>query len=164
MRALVQRAIDGKVSVSSEVVGEYTGPGLVILVGVTHTDTEKTAAKLADKIHGLRIFDQEFISQCDLPRVPTNSQMESEASELSAGELGLPVLVVSQFTLYASTKKGRRPTWDAAAPRHIAEPLVNAVAQRFRELGTEVATGRFGENMQVSLVNSGPMTLMIEVE
>lgn len=159
MRAIVQRAIDGKVSVNSQVIGEFAGPGLVILVGVTHSDTEKTAAKLAEKIHGLRIFDQEFISQFDRICVPPNSPRE-----LSLGELGLPVLVISQFTLYASTKKGRRPTWDAAAPGPVAEPLVNAVSQQFREMGTEVATGQFGADMQVSLVNSGPMTLIVEVE
>lgn len=159
MRAIVQRAIDAKVSVNSQVVGQFTGPGLVILVGVTHTDTEQTAAKMADKVHGLRIFDQEFISQFDHICVPPNSPRE-----LSLGELGLPVLVISQFTLYASTKKGRRPTWDAAAPGSVAEPLVHAVTQRFRELGTEVATGQFGADMQVSLVNSGPMTLIVEIE
>lgn len=159
MRAIVQRAIDAKVSVNSQVVGQFTGPGLVILVGVTHTDTEQSAAKMADKVHGLRIFDQEFISQFDHICVPPNSPRE-----LSLGELGLPVLVISQFTLYASTKKGRRPTWDAAAPGSVAEPLVHAVTQRFRELGTEVATGQFGADMQVSLVNSGPMTLIVEIE
>lgn len=159
MRAIVQRARDAKVSVNSQVVGQFTGPGLVILVGVTHTDTEQSAAKMADKVHGLRIFDQEFISQFDHICVPPNSPRE-----LSLGELGLPVLVISQFTLYASTKKGRRPTWDAAAPGSVAEPLVHAVTQRFRELGTEVATGQFGADMQVSLVNSGPMTLIVEIE
>ncbi len=155
----MQRAVDGNVSVNSQVIGQFTGPGLVILVGVTHTDTEQTAAKMADKVHGLRIFDQEFISQFDHICVPPNSPRE-----LSLGELGLPVLVISQFTLFASTKKGRRPTWDAAAPGSVAEPLVHAVTQRFRELGTEVATGQFGADMQVSLVNSGPMTLIVEVE
>ena len=124
----MQRAIDGKVSVNSHVIGEFTGPGLVILVGVTHSDTEQTATKLADKIHGLRIFDHEFISQFDHICVPPNSPRE-----LSLAELGLPVLVISQFTLYASTKKGRRPTWDAAAPGPIAEPRVHAVSQRGRD-------------------------------
>lgn len=163
MRAIVQRAIDGKVSVDSHVIGEFTGPGLVILVGVTHSDTEQTATKLADKIHGLRIFDHGFISQFDHICVPPDSPPDSPR-ELSLGELGLPVLVISQFTLYASTKKGRRPTWDAAAPGPVAEPLVHAVSQRFRELGTEVATGQFGADMQVSLVNSGPITLIVEIE
>lgn len=159
MRAILQRAIDGKVSVNTEVIGEFTGPGLVILLGVTHTDSTATASKMAEKIHGLRIFDQEFVSQFDRIYVPPNSPRE-----LSLGELGLPVLVISQFTLYASTKKGRRPTWDAAAPGPIAEPLVNAVSERLRELGTEVATGQFGADMQVSFTNSGPMTLIIEVD
>lgn len=155
----MQRAIDGKVTVNSEVIGEFSGPGLVILVGVTHTDTEQIAGKLAEKIHGLRIFDQEFIADFDQICIPPNSPRE-----LSLGELGLPVLVISQFTLYASTKKGRRPTWDAAAPGAIAEPLVDAVIQRFHELGTEVATGKFGADMHVSLINSGPMTLIVDVD
>jgi D-aminoacyl-tRNA deacylase len=159
MRAILQRAIDAKVSVNTQVIGEFTGPGAVILLGVTHTDSEATASKMAEKIHGLRIFDQEFISHFDHICVPPNSPRE-----LSLGELGLPVLVISQFTLYASTKKGRRPTWDAAAPGPIAEPLVNAVSHKLRELGTEVATGQFGADMQVSLTNSGPITLIIEVE
>lgn len=159
MRAILQRAIDGKVSVDSRVIGEFTGPGLVILLGVTHTDSEITASKMAEKIHGLRIFDQDFVSHFDHICIPPNSPRE-----LSLGELGLPVLVISQFTLYASTKKGRRPTWDAAAPGAIAEPLVNAVSQRFRELGTEVATGQFGADMQVSFTNSGPMTLILEID
>jgi len=159
MRAVVQRAVDANVTVDGHVLGEFSGPGLVILVGVTHTDTHATAVKLADKIYGLRIFDQEFIRPFDQVCVPPNSPRE-----LSLGELGLPVVVISQFTLYGSTKKGRRPTWDAAAPGPVAEPLVDAVAQRFRELGTEVATGKFGADMQVSLINSGPMTLIVDVE
>ena len=159
MRAIVQRAIDGNVTVDSEVIGSFTGPGLVILVGVTHPDTAQTAHKLAEKIFGLRIFDQEFISQFDQVCVPPGSPRE-----LSAGELGLPMLVISQFTLYASTNKGRRPTWDAAAPGGVAEPLVEAVAQKLRELGTQVSQGKFGANMSVSLTNAGPMTLIIDVD
>jgi D-aminoacyl-tRNA deacylase len=159
MRAIVQRAIDGKVSVNNQVIGEFSGPGLVILVGVTHTDTPQISHKLAEKIHGLRIFDQDFVSQFDHICVPPNSPRE-----LSLGELDLPVLVISQFTLYASTKKGRRPTWDSAAPGPVAEPLVDAVIDKFRELGTEVATGKFGADMQVSLINSGPMTLILDIE
>lgn len=159
MRAIVQRAIDGKVTVNHEVIGSFTGPGLVILVGATHTDTTSSAHKLAEKIYGLRIFDQEFISQFDQICVAPGSPRE-----LSAGELGLPMLVISQFTLYASTNKGRRPTWDAASPGEIAEPLVEAVAQKLRELGTEVSQGKFGADMSVSLTNAGPMTLIIDVD
>ncbi len=159
MRAIVQRAIDGKVSVNHEVIGSFTGPGLVILVGVTHTDGVQQANKLAEKIHGLRILDREFISQFDQVCVPPGSPRE-----LSAGELGLPMLVISQFTLYGSTDKGRRPTWDAAAPGEVAEPLVEAVAHKLRELGTQVSQGKFGADMNVSLTNAGPMTLIIDVD
>jgi len=159
MRAIVQRAIDANVVVDHTVIGSFAGPGLVILVGVTHTDTVTSANKLAEKIYGLRIFDQEFISQFDQVRVPPES-----SRELSAGELGLPMLVISQFTLYASTSKGRRPTWDAAAPGDIAEPLVEAVAQKLRQLGTQVSQGKFGADMNVSLTNAGPMTLIIDVD
>ena len=159
MRAIVQRAIDANVIVDKEVIGSFAGPGLVILVGVTHTDTAASANKLAEKIFGLRIFDQEFISQFDQVLVPPES-----SRELSAGELGLPMLVISQFTLYASTSKGRRPTWDAAAPGDVAEPLVEAVAQKLRQLGTQVSQGKFGADMNVSLTNAGPMTLIVDVD
>lgn len=155
----MQRAVDANVTVDGHVIGEFSGPGLVILVGVTHEDTVQTAHKLADKIHGLRIFDQIFMTQFDQVCIPPNSPRE-----LSLGELGLPVLVISQFTLYASTKKGRRPTWDAAAPGPVAEPLVEAVVDRFRELGTEAATGKFGADMYVSFTNAGPMTLVVDVD
>ncbi len=155
----MQRAIDANVIVDKEVVGSFAGPGLVILVGVTHTDTVSSADKLAEKIFGLRIFDQEFLSQFDQVLVPPES-----SRELSAGELGLPMLVISQFTLYASTSKGRRPTWDAAAPGDVAEPLVEAVAQKLRQLGTQVSQGKFGADMNVSLTNAGPMTLIVDVD
>lgn len=143
MRAVVQRAIDGQVRVDDEVVGGFRGPGLVVLVGVTHTDTPEDAARLADKVVDLRIFDG-----------PT---------EQSAADLGLPVLVVSQFTLYGQTRKGRRPTWDLAAPGAVAEPLVDAVVARLRERGLAVSTGVFGADMHVELVNDGPMTVIIDV-
>ena len=159
MRAVVQRAVDANVTVEGHVLGEFTGPGLVILVGVTHDDTIDKAHKLAEKIHGLRIFDQEFITQFEEVCVPPNSPRE-----LSLGELGLPVLVISQFTLYASTKKGRRPTWDAAAPGPVAEPLVEAVVDHFRDLGTEVSTGKFGADMYVNFTNAGPMTLVVDID
>lgn len=155
----MQRAVDANVTVDGHVLGEFSGPGLVILVGVTHDDTVDKAHKLAEKIHGLRIFDQEFITQFDQVCVPPNSPRE-----LSLGELGLPVLVISQFTLYASTKKGRRPTWDAAAPGPIAEPLVEAVVDHFRDLGTEVFTGKFGADMYVNFTNAGPMTLVVDID
>ncbi len=122
------------------IIGELTAPGLVALVGVTHGDTEQTAAALASKVFNLRIL----------------------SGEKSCADTGAPLLVVSQFTLYAQTAKGRRPTWQAAAPREIAEPLVAAFADALRSLGASVQTGAFGADMAVSLVNDGPVTLILE--
>ena len=143
MRALVQRAKGASVAVDGVVVGGFEGPGLVVLVGVTHDDTPARATRLADKVHDLRVFDG--------------------PSEQSASDLGLPLLVVSQFTLYAETRKGRRPTWDQAAPRSVAEPLVDAVVARLVERGAPVSTGVFGADMQLTLTNDGPMTLLLEI-
>ncbi len=146
MRGLVQRVSGAQVSVAGEVIGEIRGPGLLLLVGVTHSDTEVEARKLAEKVYQLRIFEG-----------------AGRGAEVSAADLGLPVLVVSQFTLYGSTDKGRRPTWEAAAPGSVAEPLVTAVVERLRVLGAPVSTGRFGADMDVQLVNDGPITLLVEV-
>ena len=121
-------------------VGELPAPGLVVLVGVTHTDTARQAVALAGKIYNLRIL----------------------AGEKSCADIGAPLLVVSQFTLYAQTDKGRRPTWQAAAPREIAEPLVTEFADALRSLGATVQTGVFGADMAVALVNDGPVTLILE--
>jgi D-tyrosyl-tRNA(Tyr) deacylase len=142
---VIQRALTASVSVDNVVVGSFDGPGLVVLVGVTHDDTAALAQLLADKVYDLRIFTS------------------TEGPEQSAADLGLPVLVISQFTLYADTRKGRRPTWDAAAPRPVAEPLVEAVVAHLSDRGAQVATGIFGADMQVSLVNDGPMTIQLEV-
>ena len=142
MRAVVQRAASASVSVAGEVVGALDRPGLMILVGATHTDTEEIAAKLAQKIWTLRIL----------------------ADERSAADLGAPLLVVSQFTLYADTAKGRRPSWSAAAPRAVSEPLVESFVAALRDLGAEVSTGVFGADMQVSLVNDGPVTLILDTD
>ena len=120
------------------------GRGLLSLVGVNRTDDARTAAALARKIHELRIFP-------------------GDDGEVSAADLGLPVLVVSQFTLYADTRKGRRPSWQDAAPGDVAEPLVDAVVAELRARGATVATGRFGARMQVSSVNDGPFTILLEV-
>ncbi len=128
-----------------EVVGAI-GPGLCVLVGVTHDDTESEARKLADKIWGLRVIDDD------------NGVMNR-----SIAEAGGEVLVISQFTLYGDTSGGRRPSWiNAARPEH-AEPLVQAMIDRLRALGAVVATGRFRREMQVSLINDGPVTLMLEI-
>ena len=160
MRAVVQRVDGARVVVDGEVTGAIAGPGVCLLVGVTHTDTAEQARRLADKVHQLRIFDEEslgeaFTGECFPPGGPR---------ELSASDLGLPLLVVTQFTLYGSTRKGRRPTWDAASGRAHAEPLVAAVADRLRERGATVAEGRFGALMRVELVNDGPYTLIVDVE
>lgn len=140
MRAVVQRVSRASVTVDGEPVGRIERPGLLVLLGVTHTDTAEDAGKLADKIWGLRILD----------------------GELSCSDLGAPLLVVSQFTLYADTRKGRRPSWSKAAPGPVSEPLFDAFVAALRATGAEVATGRFGAMMAVELVNSGPMTLVID--
>lgn len=142
MRAVVQRVASASVQVAGEIVGEIDRPGLLLLVGATHTDTDATAARLAAKIWTLRIL----------------------ADERSAADTGAPLLVVSQFTLYADTAKGRRPSWSAAAPRPVSEPLVDAFVASLRDLGAEVATGVFGADMQVSLVNDGPVTLVLDAD
>ena len=139
----MQRVTSASVSVDGTVVGsiEPATQGLVALVGVTHSDTPSVARRMAEKLWQLRILDD----------------------ERSAADVGAPILVVSQFTLYANTVKGRRPSWNAAAPREVAEPLVTVFADALRELGAEVAAGLFGANMQVALVNDGPVTLMLEL-
>jgi len=145
MRAVVQRVTRARVLVADEVVGEI-GAGLCVLVGVAHDDDEGAAAKLADKIVGLRIMAD-----------------DAGVMNLSAGETGGAVLVISQFTLYGDTRKGRRPSYlDAARPEH-AEPLVERLVDEIRSRGTVVATGRFGAHMSVELVNDGPVTLLLEV-
>ncbi|HZA31467.1 MAG TPA: D-aminoacyl-tRNA deacylase [Propionibacteriaceae bacterium] len=140
MRLVVQRCATAEVRVSGEVVGAIGRTGLVILVGVTNDDAPATAARMAEKVWRLRIFE----------------------GEQSADQLRAPMLVVSQFTLYADTRKGRRPSWNAAAPRAVSEPLVSAFVEALRALGAEVATGVFGADMQVSLVNDGPVTLILD--
>lgn len=142
MRILVQRVTSASVSVAGEVVGAIApdSQGLVALVGVTHEDEVATAQRLAEKLWQLRILD----------------------AQRSAADIGAPVLVVSQFTLYANTVKGRRPSWNAAAPAAVAEPLVTAFTEALRRLGAEVATGVFGADMSVALVNDGPVTVMLE--
>jgi D-aminoacyl-tRNA deacylase len=141
VRAVVQRASEASVSVAGTTVGRLTGPGLLVLVGVTHSDSGQQAAALARKIYHLRI----------LPGAK------------SCADADAPLLVVSQFTLYGQTVKGRRPTWQAAAPRAVAEPLVLAFCAALRELGASVQTGVFGADMQVRLVNDGPVTLILEM-
>jgi D-tyrosyl-tRNA(Tyr) deacylase len=143
VRAVVTRVSQASVTVDGEVVGAI-GAGLVALVGVGRDDEGDRARSLARKVHELRVF-------------PTDEGARS------VGDLGLAVLVVSQFTLYADTRKGRRPSWADAAPGEQAEPLVEEVVAELRRRGTEVATGRFGARMSVASVNEGPMTLLLEV-
>lgn len=144
MRVLAQRVTSAAVTVNGEVVGEIRpdGQGLLALVGVTHDDDTAKARRMAEKLWQLRILDD----------------------EKSASDVGAPILVVSQFTLYANTAKGRRPAWNAAAPRAIAEPLVIAFADALRGLGASVETGVFGAHMQVKLVNDGPVTVLLELD
>jgi D-aminoacyl-tRNA deacylase len=141
MRAVVQRVSQASVTVEGRTVGAIDEPGLLVLVGVTHDDTPELAAKLAAKVWGLRILD----------------------GEKSCSDVGAPLLVISQFTLYADLAKGRRPSWSAAAPGPVAEPLVSAVVQALREVGARVQTGVFGAHMKVSLVNDGPVTIIVDL-
>jgi len=140
MRAVVQRVLSASVSVDENVVGSIEGPGLVVLLGVTHDDGDREVAWMARKIWDLRIM----------------------RDEKSAAELDAPVLVVSQFTLYGDVRKGRRPTWNAAAPGSVSEPVYEAVCEELERLGAKVSRGSFGANMQVALVNDGPVTLILE--
>jgi D-tyrosyl-tRNA(Tyr) deacylase len=140
MRAVVQRVTQASVTADGRVTGTIAEPGLVVLVGVTHDDAPEKARKLAAKLWGLRILD----------------------GEKSCSDTGAPLLVISQFTLYADTGKGRRPAWSNAAPGPVAEPLVNDVVDELRHLGAHVETGVFGADMKVSLVNDGPVTIILE--
>jgi D-aminoacyl-tRNA deacylase len=140
MRAVVQTVGRASVTVDDEVVGAIEN-GLLVLLGVTHTDTTQTAQTMARKVHELRILD----------------------GERSAADTGAPILVVSQFTLYGDARKGRRPSWTAAAPAEVAEPLVTAVVDALRERGAKVETGRFRAHMLVESINIGPQTLLLDL-
>ncbi|MGW4501983.1 D-aminoacyl-tRNA deacylase [Micromonospora sp. NPDC004336] len=140
MRAVVQTVGRAAVTVDGEVVGAIDD-GLLVLLGVTHTDTDETARTMARKVHELRILDE----------------------ERSAADVGAPILVVSQFTLYGDARKGRRPSWTAAAPAEVAEPLVTAVVTALRDRGATVRTGRFRAHMLVESVNVGPRTVLLDL-
>lgn len=140
MRAVVQRVLSASVTVDGVVVGEIAGPGLLVYLGVTHGDGAEEVAWIARKIWDLRLLRE----------------------ELSASDVSAPVLVVSQFTLYGDARKGRRPTWQAAAPREVSEPAYDAVCLELERLGALVARGVFGADMRVSSVNDGPVTLLLE--
>jgi D-tyrosyl-tRNA(Tyr) deacylase len=139
MRTVVQRVTAASVTVDGQVIGAIDEPGLLVFVGITHDDTPEKARKLAVKLWSLRVLD----------------------GEKSCSDAGAPLLVVSQFTLYADTNKGRRPTWNNAAPGPVAEPLVEKVIDELRALGARVETGRFGADMAVALVNDGPITIVL---
>jgi D-tyrosyl-tRNA(Tyr) deacylase len=141
VRAVVQRVSQASVAVGGQPVAAVREPGLLVLVGVTHGDTPDKAAKLAAKLWGLRILEQ----------------------ERSCSDVAAPLLVISQFTLYGDTHKGRRPTWQAAAPGPVAQPLVEAVVSSLRALGAHVETGIFGADMEVTLTNDGPLTIIVEL-
>ncbi|MGH3273348.1 MAG: D-aminoacyl-tRNA deacylase [Streptosporangiaceae bacterium] len=140
MRAVLQRASAAAVSVGETVIGRLQRPGLVVLLGVTHSDTAASAAALARKVYYLRIL----------------------RDERSCAETSAPLLIISQFTLYGEVSRGRRPSWQAAAPGPVAEPLVEAFTAALRDLGASVETGIFGADMQVQLINDGPVTLILE--
>ena len=140
MRAILQRVTRAEVTVDGETVGSIDRPGLVVLAGATHTDTVDDAAALAAKIWTLRILD----------------------GEKSCADQNGPLLVVSQFTLYADTRRGRRPSWSDAAPADTSGPLIDHLVASLRGLGAEVSTGQFGAMMQVSLVNDGPFTISLD--
>ncbi|MGP3987721.1 D-aminoacyl-tRNA deacylase [Streptomyces sp. 3N207] len=141
MRAVVQRVDGASVTVDGKTVGRIVGEGLCVLVGVTHDDTKEKAAQLARKLWSVRILHE----------------------EKSCSDIGAPLLVISQFTLYGDARKGRRPTWNGAAPGDVAEPLVDEVVAQLQALGATVATGVFGAAMKVSLTNDGPFTVLLEV-
>jgi D-aminoacyl-tRNA deacylase len=141
VRAVVQRVSQASVAVGGQLVAAICEPGLLVLVGITHEDTPDKAAKLAAKLWGLRILE----------------------AERSCSDVAAPLLVISQFTLYGDTRKGRRPTWQAAAPGPVAQPLVDAVVSSLRALGAHVETGIFGADMKVTLTNDGPVTLVVDV-
>ncbi len=140
MRAVVQRVLSASVTVDKRIVASLAGPGLLVLLGVTHTDGPVQVRWTARKVWDLRILRE----------------------ERSASDVDAPVLVVSQFTLYGDARKGRRPTWNAAAPGVVSEPLYEQVCAELERLGATVARGRFGANMQVALVNDGPVTLVLD--
>jgi D-aminoacyl-tRNA deacylase len=140
VRAVVQRVLEASVSVDGRIVGAIEDPGLLVLLGVTHDDGPAQVTWTARKIWDLRILRE----------------------ERSASDIGAPVLVVSQFTLYGDARKGRRPTWNAAAPGSVSEPLYEQVCVELERLGATVAHGAFGADMQVSLINDGPVTLVLD--
>ena len=156
MRAVIQRVIDAGVEVNGQIVGQFTGPGLSVLVGVSVVDDLEKCAVLADKIWKLRIFDAQQLSALGY-------KIAEDKNEVAAADANLPILLISQFTLYADTAKGRRPTWQQAARGDQAEPMINELARALRDLGAQVETGKFGADMKITQTCDGPMTILLEV-
>lgn len=156
MKAVIQRVDGAAVEVSGEVIGQFSGPGLMVLVGVNVADDISKCAILADKIWKLRIFERTSL-------IERGITVSAETNEVAAADARLPILVISQFTLFADTSKGRRPTWLQAARGDQAEPLVNEVVRCLRDLGARVETGKFGADMRISQTCDGPMTVLVEV-
>ena len=155
MRAVVQRCNGASVSVDGHEVGAFQGPGLLALVGVARGDDQDQAERLANKLWRLRLFSPDQLGEhLELPA--------TAKGDLSAADLSLPILVISQFTLYGRTNKGRRPTWEDAAPSIEAEPLIDHLIVKLQELGADVSTGVFGADMEVASKNDGPMTLIVD--
>jgi len=156
MRAVVQRVDGASVEVQGKVIGSFTGPGLLVLIGVSVDDDDSKCAVLADKIWKLRIFEAVALKA-------VGKNVRSESVEVAAADANLPILAISQFTLFADTSNGRRPTWQQSARGPQAEPLVNHVVRALRDLGAQVETGKFGADMRISAVCDGPMTVTLEV-
>ena len=156
MRAVVQRVDGASVVVEGQTIGAFDGPGLLVLIGVSVDDDESKCAVLADKIWKLRIFESAALKAA-------GKTVTSESVEVAAADARLPILAISQFTLFADTSNGRRPTWQQAARGPQAEPLVENVVQALRDLGAQVETGKFGADMRISAVCDGPITVALEV-
>ena len=156
MRAVIQRVIDASVEVNGQIIGQFTGPGLSVLVGLSVDDGLEKCAVLADKIWKLRIFDAQQL-------ITLGYKIVDDKNEVAAADANLPILLISQFTLYADTAKGRRPTWQQAARADQAEPLINELVRALRDLGAQVETGKFGADMKITQTCDGPMTILLEV-
>ena len=156
MRAVVQRVDGASVVVDNTVIGTFSGPGLVVYVGVSVDDTVDACAPLADKIWKLRIFSADDLRA-------HNITVTAETNEVAAADAQLPIMIISQFTLFADTSRGRRPTWQQAARGDQAEPLIEGLIQKLRDLGAKVETGKFGADMKITQTNDGPFTILLEV-
>ena len=156
MRAVIQRVDGASVSVDKNVIGEFSGPGLSVLLGVSIEDDFSQCAEMANKIWNMRIFDAQHLRDLGIA-------ITSDNREVSAHDAKLPILLISQFTLYADTSRGRRPTWQHAARGDKAEPIYNQVARELRDLGAHVEMGKFGADMQIAQTLDGPVTIIVDL-